>query len=123
MSNKHRSKVAALSPVVAAMIAVTGSASANEANAPPTTPLEGVSDASLHVHNMDLELDLNGVITYLDAPLSEELLASGDMKCSFYSTSGGETKCTFYSSNQEPSIPNARMLADAEQADFGKFNV
>lgn len=90
-----------LSPIVVAMLTVAGNANAEQAigntsdikNSPSTTT---ISDSTNIV-----DLDLAGATINLDTPLDENLLAAGDVKCTFYSNSGGEIKCTFYSSTEE----------------------
>ena len=102
MSNRKMNKAFVLSPVVAAMFAVAGNASADTLDTPA---IDGANTASIAATaNIDMDLAFDQAITYLDTPLDLAALAAGDVKCTFYSNTGGEIKCTFYS--QSPNITN-----------------
>jgi hypothetical protein len=112
MSDRKVNKALALSPVVAAMLAVGGNASAHSIDTTDATHLGIASTAA--VSNLGMNLAFDSAVTLLDAPLDEAQLAAGDVKCTFYSTGPGGTKCTFYS-NSNPNL--------FDGVDAGVFNV
>lgn len=115
MDKKSRSKVIALSPMVVAMLAVAGHASAAPQHDAGMQQQDAQQANVVHAGSTAVELDLTGIIATLDGPIDEALLAAEDVKCTFYSTGGGGTKCTFYSTGTE-TLPNIA-------ADGGFYNV
>lgn len=116
MNNKKGNKAIVLSPIVAAMLAATGTASADTQQSPYQNS-ENTITAPLS-SNVSMDLSFDGIITHLDAPLDETLLAEGDVKCTFYSNTGGEIKCTFYSTTAPKTQEELGGLQDT-----GMFNV
>jgi hypothetical protein len=113
MSSRKVNKALALSPVVAAMLAVGGNASAHSIDTTDATLTGIISTAA--VSNLGMDLAFDSAVTLLDAPLNVFDLDAGEVKCTFYSTGPGGTKCTFYSTN------NTQNLFDG--VDQGVFNV